>query len=406
MTADREWGDSPGPSDAELIKECRAGNTEAAGLLFRRHHDAALAYARKLAGSSRADDIAAEAFTKTLAQLGDGKGPDAAFRPYLISAVHNTFVSMIRSDDRYVLVDDPGTLEQEPEEVEEEPFAGLVAEAFAELPERWQVVLWHTLIEGDSLEVTAGHLGVSPAAVGSLSYRARRGLSNVLMAKLAVEGEECLPTRELLRKNPDELSLKQRNALNRHLEVCDNCERLAAVVPAAAPSGVAGLLIAGLVGVGGGAYLALRQPAVAAAAGVAGAGAAGGASGGGAAGGGASGAGASGAGASGGGASGSGGSGAVQPPRPPLSKAWLAAPAGVAVVVLAVLVARALQPPPPETSAPDPGGAPPVVQTSVPRPTTQPPPPPRQSPPPPRQTPPSRSPSTRTTPPRPPEPRP
>lgn len=319
MTSDHDWDDPQAPSDAELIRECRNGDPEAAGLLFERHHEAALTYARKLAGSSRADDIAAEAFTKTLALLGDGKGPDAAFRPYLISAVHNTFVSMIRSDDRYVLVDDLGEFEQEFGD-DEAPFTGLVAEAFYELPERWQVVLWHTLIEGDSLEVTAQHLGVTPAAVGSLTYRARRGLSNVLMAKLAVEGDECLPTRELLRQDPDDLSRTQRNALNRHLDECDNCNRLAAIAPAAAKSGIAGILIGGLVAGGGGAYLALRQPEVAAAAATSG----------------------------------------IRPPRPRTSRAWVAAPvAGVViVVVLAVLLGRALMPTAtPDVSAPGIGGA-------------------------------------------------
>ena len=61
----------------------------------------------------------------------------------------------------------------EPEDHTDE---GLVLRAFQELPERWQLVLWHTEIEGQPPAAVAPLLGLSPNATAALAVRAREGL--------------------------------------------------------------------------------------------------------------------------------------------------------------------------------------------------------------------------------------
>src|SRR5699024_4199295 len=62
----------------------------------------------------------------------------------------------------------------------------IVARAFASLPERWLVVLWHTEVEGEYPAQVAVLLGITPNAVTSLAFRAREGLREAyLQAHLA-----------------------------------------------------------------------------------------------------------------------------------------------------------------------------------------------------------------------------
>src|SRR4051794_6013632 len=84
------------PSDAELIAAVRGGDSAAYGQLFERHQAAALRLARQLAGPSDADDLVSDAFTKVLAVLSAGGGPDLAFRAYLLTAVRRLHVDKIR----------------------------------------------------------------------------------------------------------------------------------------------------------------------------------------------------------------------------------------------------------------------------------------------------------------------
>src|SRR5829696_6017064 len=87
------------PSDAELIAQVRAGNSEAYGLLYRRHAQSAQVLARRLTGSpAEADDVVAEAFTKLLVTLRRGGEPDAAFRAYLLTVLRNTLYDRARQD--------------------------------------------------------------------------------------------------------------------------------------------------------------------------------------------------------------------------------------------------------------------------------------------------------------------
>ncbi|MGW4524192.1 sigma-70 family RNA polymerase sigma factor [Amycolatopsis sp. NPDC004378] len=230
--------DLSGKSDAELIAEVRAGKIESYGPLYERHTGAAHNLARQLArSSSEADDLVSEAFAKVLDTLRGGKGPDTAFRAYLLTALRHTAYDRTRKERRVDLNEDMTDVSAEALTV---PFsdtavAGLertmAAKAFARLPERWQAVLWHTEIEQQSPAEVAPLLGLTANGVSALAYRAREGLRQAyLQVHLQENAEErCRACAERLGAwTRDGLSKRERAQVEAHLDECENCRALAA----------------------------------------------------------------------------------------------------------------------------------------------------------------------------------
>jgi RNA polymerase sigma factor (sigma-70 family) len=164
----------PRPSDAELIVAVRSGDRNAYGLLYERHLAAARAQARQLTRSvADADDLVSDAFAKVFAILQTGRGPDHAFRAYLLTTVRNRLYQRMRQDRRLQLSDDmaqhdEGVPWSDPMEAELD--SSLAARAFAMLPGRWQTVLWQSEVEGQSTAEIGQRLGVRPNAVAALAY--------------------------------------------------------------------------------------------------------------------------------------------------------------------------------------------------------------------------------------------
>jgi RNA polymerase sigma factor (sigma-70 family) len=166
-------------SDAELISQVRAGDIDAYGLLYDRHRDAAMRLARQLATAAEADDLVSESFAKLLPILQGGGGPDISFRAYLLTCVRRAHIDRVRAGRRTQPTDDlepfdPGTPFEDPAVEAFERTA--TARAFASLPERWQLVLWHTEVEGEKPGEIAPLLGMTANSVAALAYRAREGL--------------------------------------------------------------------------------------------------------------------------------------------------------------------------------------------------------------------------------------
>jgi RNA polymerase sigma factor (sigma-70 family) len=186
-----EHGVSPTPSltdtraDAELISAVRGGDTAAYGELYARHCDAAHRLARQLVRGGDTDDLVSEAFAKVLVVLQRGGGPDLAFRAYLLTSVRRLHVDRIRQTRRLHTTDDltpfdPGVPFRD---TAVEGFeSGAAARAFASLPERWQLVLWHTEVEGQKPAEVAPLLGISANSVAALAYRAREGLREAFLS--------------------------------------------------------------------------------------------------------------------------------------------------------------------------------------------------------------------------------
>ncbi|MFC4909651.1 RNA polymerase sigma factor [Actinomadura gamaensis] len=172
-----------GLPDADLVAAVRAGDVDASGELFARHHRSVLAYARGLAHDEHtAQDLTSEAFTRTLAALRSGGGPVAGPRPYLYAVVRNAAVDWARKARRTVVTDELAAWAERSGDAAGTDALGdpaenaAVARAFRSLPRRWQVVLWHTVVEDEAVREVAGALGLKPGAVTQLSFRAREGL--------------------------------------------------------------------------------------------------------------------------------------------------------------------------------------------------------------------------------------
>ncbi|MBW4716201.1 sigma-70 family RNA polymerase sigma factor [Saccharothrix obliqua] len=278
--------DVQGPSDAELIDSVRAGAVDAYGQLYERHVSAAYNLARQLARSSaEADDLVSDAFAKVLDALRAGRGPDSAFRAYLLTALRHTAYDKTRREKKVDLAEDVAEVAPEATSV---PFrdtavAGLerslAARAFARLPERWQTVLWHTEIEGQSPAEVAPLLGLTANGVSALAYRAREGLKQAyLQVHLAeTQAERCRATVDRLGAwTRGGLSRRETTQVEAHLDECADCRALAAEL--ADVNGALRAFVAPLVlGLGAGGYLAATAAtakaatAVAAAAGTGGA---------------------------------------------------------------------------------------------------------------------------------------
>ncbi|MEQ1699784.1 MAG: sigma-70 family RNA polymerase sigma factor, partial [Ilumatobacteraceae bacterium] len=246
-------------SDAELIAGARKGDPEAYGELYRRHVDSARAAARALTRSrSDADDVTSEAFARVLRALQGGGGPDVSFRPYLVTAVRNVFYDKVRrnreeptedmSDEVNVALLDAANSQEE---------GAFAATAFASLPERWQLVLWHTEVEGRSVSEVAPLLGLAPNAVAALAYRAREGLRQAyLQAHLrdqnTADCRECAANLGAYVR--DGLSARDRRRVDAHLDGCASCTALVAELTDTNNT-LRAALIPALIGVSSAAYL-------------------------------------------------------------------------------------------------------------------------------------------------------
>ncbi len=218
-----------GPGDAELISAVRGGDLDAYGELFARHVDAARRLARQLAGPGDSDDLVSDAFAKVLTVLQRGGGPDLAFRAYLLTAVRRLHVDRLRSGSRLRPVDDlepfdPG-LPFHDTAVEGFDNAA-AARAFASLPERWQMVLWHTEVEQQKPADIAPLLGMSANSVSALAYRAREGLRQAFLSQHAADPDDvdCSWTRDHLGAYiRGGLSRRDTARVDEHLESCRAC---------------------------------------------------------------------------------------------------------------------------------------------------------------------------------------
>ena len=183
-----------------LVARARAGDAEAFSVLYQRHRRGVRLYARRLAPHHHhADDLVAEAFTRTWAQLRAGRGPTSGFVAYVRATVLHLHLSYLRREQRISWVQDidqsamanpelaARIAERSPEDqvleqVVGELFNERMKEALATLPPRWQQVLVMVYIENRPYQEIADLLGLNPVAVRQLGVRARAGMRRALEA--------------------------------------------------------------------------------------------------------------------------------------------------------------------------------------------------------------------------------
>ncbi|MEV6237416.1 sigma-70 family RNA polymerase sigma factor [Lentzea sp. NPDC051838] len=245
----------------------RDGKVEAYGKLYERHVRAASLLAMQLStSSSDADDLVSDAFAKVLAALRTGGGPGAAFRPYLLTAVRHAAYDRTRKEKRLELA---GNVEEVPgatratsvpfrDKAVEDLDQALAASAFASLPERWQTVLWHTAIEGQSPGEIAPLLGLTANGVSAMAFRAREGLRKAfLQAHVAQEpAERCRATvTKLGAWTRGGLKGREAVQLDSHMDDCAECRKLASEL-ADVNGALRGLVAPIVLGTGTAGYLA------------------------------------------------------------------------------------------------------------------------------------------------------
>lgn len=220
--------------DAVLLQRSREGDRRAFSELWRRHAPTAVAYARSL-GIAPLDpeDVVSDAFLSILQVVRGGGGPDERFRPYLLTAVRNTWLTAARRAPATVsieLVDDlPSDIGRI--DVEAMVNSAALSEAFCSLPERWQHALWLSEVERLPPREIADVLGLRANAAAALTYRAREALRRAWIAaqlRRAPEGSEHARVIELLGGYAQgALGPRSQRVVAEHLASCTACRAAA-----------------------------------------------------------------------------------------------------------------------------------------------------------------------------------
>ncbi len=215
-------------SDSELIRLTRNGEQAAYSVLWKRYQAAAVYTASVLLPYDEVQDVVSDAYLKVLDVLGRGYGPTFAFRPYLIQTVRNTAIQWHRDSeaDLEETIDSHEHIPEEPNTVNFEN-RELLLTAFAQLPKRWQDVLWCTEVEGKNTYETGKELGISHGNVAVLAFRARAKLRELWYeAHLNTKNAppQCEP---FLRHMPamlaGKLTPRRTKQLTQHLQQCSGC---------------------------------------------------------------------------------------------------------------------------------------------------------------------------------------
>ncbi|MGV9268170.1 RNA polymerase sigma factor [Kitasatospora sp. NPDC003701] len=232
-------------TDAEISAALSTSNAvgelhvqEVMAEMFRRHHGAVLAYARRYCRDSQtAQDLAAEAYASTYLSVARGCGPRHAWRPYLMACVRRTAMRWsAETTDRIQLPEDFTTwAERLADEAETDGAllaaeeTALVARAYRALPERWQVLLWFFVVEGEPAAAVAERMSMTPSGVRSLAARARAGLREAYLRASVDEGPgpECHYFTSLLTGATLRPDRRRGRELARHLGECPGCGRVA-----------------------------------------------------------------------------------------------------------------------------------------------------------------------------------
>ncbi|HEX2042847.1 MAG TPA: sigma-70 family RNA polymerase sigma factor [Acidimicrobiales bacterium] len=222
-------------TDAALVRAASVNDEAALAELYRRHAPAAARVARSVAANREdAADAVAEAFTRVFAALTSGRVGTLDFRSYLLAATRNVAIDNLRRSDRVGPAGDPATFDRTEarggpsDELVAGEESALIAQAFRDLPERWQSVLWLTEVERVTPSEAAGVLGLSANNVSQLAVRARARLRERYLQALVHNhaAPACQATVDRLGAHvAGTLTDRRRAEVERHLAACPECRR-------------------------------------------------------------------------------------------------------------------------------------------------------------------------------------
>lgn len=215
--------------DAALLSLARRGNEAAIAALFVRYRQSAEHYARYLGMKSEAPDVVSETFAQIIDLLRRGKGPDKAFRAYLLTSVRHECGRRAKARLKVVPTGEADDLDQAVEFGNGELSVferGVVRDAYASLPERWRAVLWELDVEGRTPHEVAERQGMKANAVSALAYRARAGLRESYLQQHVGRGDDllCEPTRATMAAVVrGTAKQRERERVLLHLDECERC---------------------------------------------------------------------------------------------------------------------------------------------------------------------------------------
>ncbi|WP_079726461.1 sigma-70 family RNA polymerase sigma factor [Okibacterium fritillariae] len=218
-------------SEQELVVYLRTGDTAALAELWKRHAPAGRIAAARFPDHS-ADDLVSEAFTRILAAVQNGKGPEESFRPYLLTTIKHLGYERTHLP----LPIDPANVEQRLDKVFAGPSVETLAlrnaaknvgiKIFQQLPKRWQEVLWLSEIEGLKPREIAPLLNLKPNAVSALHARARKGMRDAWLRDHLSHSQSPF-CESVINQIPGylrgALTPEREAAINEHLGSCDGC---------------------------------------------------------------------------------------------------------------------------------------------------------------------------------------
>lgn len=243
-----------GPSDAELISRTRAGDNDAWARLYERHHAAAERVALRIAGRDDGQDLVADAFLRIWSAIRVGKGPEYAFKAYLMTTIRNLYCNRLRDESRVIPTADERLQFFAPavgDSGDQFAESTVLAQAFSSLPDRWKAVLWHSVVEEEPLEAVAARMGVTRGALAALAYRAREGLRHAYLAQHVAYATDrtCREVRtQVPAYHRGHGTEKIRRQVEAHLEWCGECRQITDELGAIMSPRLGGLLVPALLG--------------------------------------------------------------------------------------------------------------------------------------------------------------
>ena len=168
--------------DPALAAAAERGDEHAFTLLYDRHAPIVWRFALATTGDiDEAGAVLVETFARVFTTIRAGRfSPDTTFRSLALTVARHTALDRARGR----AADAPRFSHVEGHA------AGVIAAAYAPLPERWRASLWLTEIEGMRAAKVAPVVGLATEAAQALAGRARAGLrEQYLRADLAETGD-------------------------------------------------------------------------------------------------------------------------------------------------------------------------------------------------------------------------